>query len=89
MKREPVAPLFRAIRDVAAGGIAVSPRVSAAVLAALRGLAHYLQSTALLLDDTTLGALCTRLTAVAQPDYPESPAELLAAVAAHLDRDPA
>ncbi len=56
---------------------------------ALRGLAHYLQSTALLLDDTTLGALCTRLTAAAQSDSPESPAALLAAVAAHLDRDPA
>jgi len=37
MKTEPVATLFRAIRDVAAGGIAVSPRVSAAVLGGLGG----------------------------------------------------
>lgn len=35
MKREPVATLYRAIRDVAGGGIAVSPHVSAAVLGAL------------------------------------------------------
>jgi len=37
MKREPVATLFRAIRDTAAGGIAISPRVSASVLGALTG----------------------------------------------------
>lgn len=37
MKRDPVATLFRAIRDVAAGGIAVSPRVSSAVLGRLMG----------------------------------------------------
>ncbi len=55
---------------------------------ALRGLAHYLQSTALLLEDTVLAALCTRLTAAVQPDSLESPAALLAAVAAHLNRDP-
>ncbi len=35
MKRDPVATLFRAIRDVAAGGIAVSPRVSSDVLGRL------------------------------------------------------
>ena len=37
MKRDPVATLFRAIRDVAAGGIAVSPRVSSDVLGRLMG----------------------------------------------------
>jgi DNA-binding NarL/FixJ family response regulator len=37
MKRDPVATLFRAIRDVAAGGIAVSPRVSSEVLVRLMG----------------------------------------------------
>lgn len=40
MKTEPVSTLFRAIRDVAAGGIAVSPRVSAAVLGSLSGHAR-------------------------------------------------
>lgn len=37
MKRDPVATLFRAIRDVASGGIAVSPRVSSTVLGRLMG----------------------------------------------------
>jgi DNA-binding NarL/FixJ family response regulator len=37
MKRDPVATLFRAIRDTAAGGIAVSPRVSSEVLGRLMG----------------------------------------------------
>ena len=37
MKTAPVPDLFRAIRDVAAGGISVSPRVSAAVLGSLHG----------------------------------------------------
>lgn len=37
MKRDPVATLFRAIRDTAAGGIAVSPRVSSDVLGRLMG----------------------------------------------------
>lgn len=37
MKRDPVATLFRAIRDVAAGGIAVSPQVSSEVLGRLMG----------------------------------------------------
>jgi DNA-binding NarL/FixJ family response regulator len=36
-KRDPVATLFRAIRDTAAGGIAVSPRVSSDVLGRLMG----------------------------------------------------
>lgn len=40
MKREPVATLFRAIREIAAGGIAVSPRVSATVLGGLAGHAR-------------------------------------------------
>lgn len=37
MKREPVETLFRAIRDVAAGGISVSSRIAATVLGALSG----------------------------------------------------
>jgi DNA-binding NarL/FixJ family response regulator len=37
MKRDPVATLFRAIRDTAEGGIAVSPRVSNDVLGRLMG----------------------------------------------------
>jgi DNA-binding NarL/FixJ family response regulator len=37
MKREPVETLFRAIREVAAGGLAVSARVTAAALGALHG----------------------------------------------------
>ncbi len=37
MKTAPVPDLFRAIREVAAGGIAVSPRVSAALLGSLHG----------------------------------------------------
>lgn len=40
MKTAPVPALFRAIREVAAGGIAVSPRVSAAVLGSLQGHAR-------------------------------------------------
>ena len=40
MKTAPVPDLFRAIREVAAGGIAVSPRVSAAVLGSLHGRAR-------------------------------------------------
>lgn len=37
MKREPVETLFRAIREVAAGGLVVSARVTAAALGALHG----------------------------------------------------
>ena len=37
MKRDPVATLFRAIRDTAEGGIAVSPKVSSEVLGRLMG----------------------------------------------------
>ena len=40
MKRDPVATLFRAIRDVAAGGIAVSPRVASHVLGVLMSRAR-------------------------------------------------
>lgn len=40
MKRDPVATLFRAIRDAAAGGIAVSPRVASHVLGVLMGKAR-------------------------------------------------
>ena len=40
MKTEPVPTLFGAIREVAAGNIAVSPRVSGAVLASLNGRAR-------------------------------------------------
>lgn len=54
MKREPVATLFRAIRDVAAGGIAVSPRVSAAVLGALTGHARKAAGTEAQLTDREL-----------------------------------
>lgn len=39
MKRDPVATLFRAIRDTAAGGIAVSPKVSSEVLGRMMGRA--------------------------------------------------
>lgn len=39
MKRDPVAALFRAMRDTAAGGIAVSPRVSSDVLGRMMGRA--------------------------------------------------
>lgn len=54
MKREPVATLFRAIRDTAAGGISVSPRVSAAVLGALAGHARKPAGTATQLTDREL-----------------------------------
>lgn len=37
MKREPVETLFRALRDVAAGGIAVSPGIAATLLGGLTG----------------------------------------------------
>ena len=40
MKRDPLATLFRAIRDVADGGIAVSPRVASHVLGVLMGRAR-------------------------------------------------
>ena len=40
MKREPVELLFRAIREVAAGAIFVSPRISATLLGSLSGAAR-------------------------------------------------
>jgi len=40
MKREPVELLFRAVREVAAGGIFVSPRISATLLGSLTGAAR-------------------------------------------------
>lgn len=40
MKRDPVATLFRAIREAAGGGISVSPRVASQVLGVLMGKAR-------------------------------------------------
>jgi DNA-binding NarL/FixJ family response regulator len=54
MKREPVATLFRAIRDTAAGGIAVSPRVSSALLGNLSPHARKPAGTELPLTDREL-----------------------------------
>lgn len=54
MKREPVETLFRALRDVAAGGIAVSPRIAAAVLGGLGGHARKPSSATLPLTDREL-----------------------------------
>ena len=65
MKREPVATLFRAIREVAAGGIAVSPRVSAAVLGALAGHARKPAGTEAQLTDRELQVF--RLVGLALP----------------------
>lgn len=54
MKRDPVATLFRAIRDVAIGGIAVSPRVSSDVLGRLMGRATQPVATVGTLTDREL-----------------------------------
>lgn len=54
MKREPVPALYRAIRDVAAGGLAVSARVTAAALGALQGRARRLAGVADELTDREL-----------------------------------
>ena len=51
---------------------------------ALPRLAHYLQSTALLLDDSALLELCTRLSRTAAPDSAENPQATLALIDAHL-----
>jgi len=56
---------------------------------ALRRLAHYLQSTALLLDDTTLLELCARLSAASASDAAEDQHGLLAALDTHLAAWPA
>ena len=58
--------------------------LAAADRAALRRLGHYLQTTALLLDDRALAELCTRLSAAAAPGSADSPRALLAAVDSHL-----
>jgi DNA-binding NarL/FixJ family response regulator len=50
MKMEPVATLFAAVRTVAAGGIAVSPRVSHRLLGNLRGAAPQPSGPAALTD---------------------------------------
>ena len=55
---------------------------------ALRRLAHYLQSTALILDDAALLELCARLSRSAAPDSTENPRTLLAALDAHLNSCP-
>jgi DNA-binding NarL/FixJ family response regulator len=54
MKRDPVATLFRAIRDTAAGGIAVSPRVSSDVLGRLLGRSRQPVATVGTLTDREL-----------------------------------
>ncbi len=65
MKTEPVPTLFRAVRDVAAGGIAVSPRVSAAVLSSLHGRARQPAGGEAQLTDRELQVF--RLTGLALP----------------------
>lgn len=47
-------------------------------------LAHYLHTTALLLEDTALTELCARLSATAAPGSAENPRALLAALDAHF-----
>ena len=58
--------------------------LAAADPAALPRLAHYLQSTALLLDDSALLELCARLSATAASGSAENSRALLAAVDSHL-----
>lgn len=65
MKTAPVPELFRAIREVAAGGIAVSPRVSAAVLGSLHGRARAPVGAESQLTDRELQVF--RLTGLALP----------------------
>ena len=65
MKTEPVPVLFRAVREVAAGGIAVSSRVSAAVLGSLGGRARPPASGEAQLTDRELQVF--RLTGLALP----------------------
>ncbi len=54
MKRDPVITLFRAIRDTAAGGIAVSPRVASQVLGVLMGRARQPSGVVATLTDREL-----------------------------------
>jgi hypothetical protein len=63
---------------------ATTAALAAADPAALRRLAHYLQSTALLLDDSALLELCARLSATAASGSAENSRALLAAVDSHL-----
>lgn len=70
MKRDPVATLFRAIRDTAAGGISVSPRVATTVLGRLMGRTTQPTGPVAALTDRELqvfrlagGALSTRVIA--------------------------
>jgi DNA-binding NarL/FixJ family response regulator len=65
MKTAPVEGLFRAIREVAAGGIAVSPRVAAAVLGSLHGRAQSPAGAEAQLTDRELQVF--RLTGLALP----------------------
>jgi DNA-binding NarL/FixJ family response regulator len=65
MKTAPVPTLFRAVRDVAAGGIAVSARVSAAVLGSLQGRARQPAGGEAQLTDRELQVF--RLTGLALP----------------------
>jgi DNA-binding NarL/FixJ family response regulator len=65
MKTEPVPTLFRAIREVAVGGIFVSPRVSAAVLGSLHGRTRQSAGTESQLTDRELQVY--RLSGLALP----------------------
>ena len=65
MKTAPVEVLFRAIRDVAAGSIAVSPRVAASVLGSLHGRAQSPAGPEAQLTDRELQVF--RLTGLALP----------------------
>jgi DNA-binding NarL/FixJ family response regulator len=65
MKTAPVSVLFQAIRDVATGGFAVSPRVSAAVLGSVGGRARQPAGAEATLTDRELQVF--RLTGLALP----------------------
>jgi len=54
MKREPVETLFRALHEVANGGIAVSPRLAASIIGGLNGNARKPSSMTLPLTDREL-----------------------------------
>jgi DNA-binding NarL/FixJ family response regulator len=65
MKAAPVPVLFQAIRDVAAGGFSVSPRVSAAMLGSVAGRARQTGGAEASLTDRELQVF--RLTGLALP----------------------
>jgi DNA-binding NarL/FixJ family response regulator len=65
MKQEPVATLFAAVRTVAAGGIAVSPRIMHAVLGGLSGQSRATAGSPRALTDRELQVF--RLTGLALP----------------------